>query len=150
MVSLGRGQMKVLFSRKLLVNIYQCWNYSMNKNCFTCMTPSNPKFDKRLWNKSFSQRRIKKSDSTVLVPGKNIATTPQYSIRFGNQAPSKDQPSLNLNCWKTNQCRPSTLAHICEHGLGLCAHWQWDRSELMSNNVIIRKHVVESFGWSQL
>jgi hypothetical protein len=90
MVSLGEGQMKALFSRKLLVSIYQCWNYSMNKNCFACITPSNPKFDKRLWNKSFSQHKIEKSDSTVLVPGKSIATTPQYSIRFGNRAPSKD------------------------------------------------------------
>jgi len=69
----------------------------MNKNYFACMTPFNPKFDKRLRNKSFSQRRIEKSDSTVLViPGKNVAMTPQYSIKFGNQAPSKDQPSLKL------------------------------------------------------
>jgi hypothetical protein len=68
----------------------------MNKNCFACMTPSNPKFDKRLRNKSFSQRMIEKSDSTVLVPRKNVAMTPEYSIRFGNQAPSKDQPSLKL------------------------------------------------------
>jgi hypothetical protein len=56
--------------------IYQCWNYSMNKNCFACMTPFNPKFDKRLQNKSFSQRMIEKSDSTILVPGKNVVTTP--------------------------------------------------------------------------
>jgi hypothetical protein len=85
MVSLGEGQMKALFSRKLLVNIYQCWNCSMNKNCFAYMTLSNPKFDKRLRNKSFSQRKIKKSDSTLLVPGKNIATTPQFhQIRESN------------------------------------------------------------------
>jgi hypothetical protein len=48
----------------------------MNKNCFAYMTPSNPKFDKHLQNKSFSQSRIEKSDSTVLVPGKSVATTP--------------------------------------------------------------------------
>jgi hypothetical protein len=96
MVSLGGGQMKALFSKKLLVSIYQCWNYSMNKNCFACMTPSNPKFDKCLRNKSFSQRRIEKSDFIVLVPGKSVATTPQYSIRFENQTPSKDEPSLKL------------------------------------------------------
>ncbi len=68
----------------------------MNKNCFACMIPSNRKFDKHLWNKSFSQCRIEKSDFTILVPGKNIATTPQYSIRFRNRTPSKDQPSLKL------------------------------------------------------
>jgi hypothetical protein len=56
----------------------------MNKNFFAYMTPSNPKFDKRLWNKSSSQRRIEKLDSTVLVPGKSVVTTPQYSIRFEN------------------------------------------------------------------
>jgi hypothetical protein len=88
--------MKALFSRKLLVGIYQCWNCSMNKNYFACMTLYTPKFDKRLRNKSFSQRTIEKSDSTVLVPGKSVVTTPQYSIRFGNGAPSKDQPSLKL------------------------------------------------------
>ncbi len=56
----------------------------------------------------------------------------------------------NLNCWKANRCRPSTLAHICEHGSGLCAHRRQDWSELMSNNDPIGKHVVESFGWSRL
>jgi len=124
MVSLGEGQMKALFSKKLLVSIYQCWNYSMNKNCFACMTPSNPKFDKRLQNKSFSQRRIKKSDSTVLVPRKSVAMTPQYSIRFGNRAPTKDQPSLKLELLESELMSSSTLAHICEHGSGLCARRQ--------------------------
>ena len=40
----------------------------MNKNCFACMTPSNPKSNKRMRNKSFFQRKTKKSDSIVLVP----------------------------------------------------------------------------------
>jgi hypothetical protein len=38
------------------------------------MTPFNPKLDKRLRNKSFSQHMIEKSDSIVLVPGKSVAT----------------------------------------------------------------------------
>ena len=44
------------------------------------------------------QSKMEKSDSTVLVPGKRVATTPQYySIRFGNQEPSRLQPSLKLD-----------------------------------------------------
>ncbi len=93
--------------------LYQCWNCSVNKNCFACMTPSNPKFDKRLRNKSFSQRMIEKSDSTILVPGKSVATTPQYSIRFENRAPNKDQPSLKLELLES-ESMPSfnTSSHL--------------------------------------
>jgi len=144
MVSLGGGQMKALFSIKWLVSIYQCWNYSMNKNCFACMTPSNPNFDKCLWIKSFSQRRIEKLDSIVLVPGKSVAMTPQYSIRFENWAPSKDQPSLKLELLESESMSSFNT------GSGLCAHRQWDRSELMSNNDPIGKHVAEYFEWSRL
>ncbi len=105
--------MKALFNRKLLVSIYKCCNCSMNKNCFACMTPSNPKFDKRLQNKSFSQCRIEKSDSTVLVPGKSVATTPQYSIKFGNRTPSKDQPSLKLELLESESMSSfNTSSHL--------------------------------------
>jgi hypothetical protein len=90
-------QFGLLYSAESYVAcIYQCWNCYMNKNCFACMTPSNPKFDKRLWNKSFTQHMIENLNFTVLVPEKSVATTPRYSIRFDNRALSKDQPSLKL------------------------------------------------------
>ncbi len=101
---------------------YQCSNCSMNKNCFACMTPSNPKFDKRLRNKSFSQCMIEKSNFTVLVLGKSVATTPQYSIRFENRAPSKDQPSLKLELLESESMLSfNTGSHLWAWIKALCS-----------------------------
>ncbi len=142
--------MKALFSRKLLVSIYQCWNCFMNKNCFACMIPSNPKFDKRLRNKSFSNAGLKSRTLQYWFQEKTLQRHHNIPSDSGIEHQVKTSHRWNLNCWKANWCRPSTLAHVCEHGLGLCARWQWDRYELMSNNVPIEKHVAESFGWNQL
>ncbi len=49
----------------------------MKKYCFDYRAPSNPKSDNALRYSSFSQRRMEKSDSIVLVLGNNVATTPQ-------------------------------------------------------------------------
>ena len=77
--------------------------------------------DRHLRNGSFSQRKMEKSGSTVVVSGKTVATPPQNFTRYGKRLPRKRHTSVNelvmsqdsINVWVVGSKIYSMISSLC-------------------------------------